>query len=454
MLFHRAFFACCALAAATRAQTTLVGSNGPSTTNVGDSTPTGGFESYSTTRSLDTTAVDTLTSSETSGTGTSSSSRHGGSSPSSFTSSSSTSATVTIIGGANSTVPANSTGTNSTSTSTSAQATNTQPCNGHPEFCNRRYSNITHVAAHNSPFSVNDNAASNQNLDVTKQLNDGIRMLQFQTHSVNGTMYLCHTSCDILNAGTLESYLSAVTAWLRVNRFDVVTILMGNDDVVAPGNYTNPVVSSGLIDFVYTPPTVPMPINKWPTLEKMIISNTRAVVMLDYQANQTAIPWLLDEFAQMFETPFSPTDRSFPCTAQRPPADWAGAKPRSERMYMANHNLNVNVSIGSFSLLTPAFPLLNVTNSDLDVYGSLERTRQNCTGEWNRPPNFLLVDYYNIGNFNGSVFQVAANANNVTYDRDSCCGTNGRSFGIRSAGMPSHTLTVLLVSMVLGLLLS
>ena len=38
-----------------------------------------------------------------------------------------------------------------------------------------------------------------------------------------------------------------------------------------------------------------------------------------------------------------------------------------------------------------------------------------------RPPNFLLVDYYNIGGFNGSVFEVAAVANNVTYDQK-CCG--------------------------------
>lgn len=43
-------------------------------------------------------------------------------------------------------------------------------------------------------------------------------------------------------------------------------------------------------------------------------------------------------------------------------------------------------------------------------------------GKWNRPPNFLLVDYYNYGNFNGSVFEVAAEMNNVTYN-GKCCGT-------------------------------
>lgn len=41
---------------------------------------------------------------------------------------------------------------------------------------------------------------------------------------------------------------------------------------------------------------------------------------------------------------------------------------------------------------------------------------------WNRRPNFLLVDYYNTGSSNGSVFEVAATMNNVTYTQK-CCGT-------------------------------
>ena len=68
------------------------------------------------------------------------------------------------------------TGSSTAATTTSTPVVNTRPCNGHPEFCNRRYSNITMVAAHNSPFSKPGNAASNQALSVTSQLNDGIRM--------------------------------------------------------------------------------------------------------------------------------------------------------------------------------------------------------------------------------------------------------------------------------------
>lgn len=57
--------------------------------------------------------------------------------------------------------------------------TNTQPCNLYVEFCGRSYGNITYVGAHNSPFTRENNAAANQHLDTTTQLNDGIRMRMY-----------------------------------------------------------------------------------------------------------------------------------------------------------------------------------------------------------------------------------------------------------------------------------
>lgn len=48
-----------------------------------------------------------------------------------------------------------------------------------------------------------------------------------------------------------------------------------------------------------------------------------------------------------------------------------------------------------------------------------EADKTNGAALWSRPPNFLLVDYYNVDN--GSVFEVAAQHNNVTYTRP-CCG--------------------------------
>lgn len=64
---------------------------------------------------------------------------------------------------------------------------------------------------------------------------------------------------------------------------------------------------------------------------------------------------------------------------------------------------------------------------------------RNCTEMWEgRPPNFLLVDYYNYGSeFNGSVFEVAAEMNGVGYQRGRCCGKKmgGRRSAAAKVGM-------------------
>lgn len=66
--------------------------------------------------------------------------------------------------------------------------------------------------------------------------------------------------------------------------------------------------------------------------------------------------------------------------------------------------------------------------------------------EWSRPPNFLLVDYYNDGSYPGSVFEVAAQMNNVTYNRP-CCG---QAVSAAYRVLPSGAL-LLLISGVMGM---
>lgn len=332
-----------------------------------------------------------------------------------------TSASVTILvgGGTTATVAANATSLrNSTTTSTSSSATptNTTPCNNYPELCYRKYSNMTMVAAHNSPFVLKGNAAANQALGVTQQLDDGIRLLQGQTHKVNGTLRYCHTNCDILDAGPIVDYLTTVYNWVHTHPYDVVTILIGNGDYVWVENYTAPLEASGLVRYAYIPPKIPMALNDWPTLAQMILTGKRVVFFMDYMANQGSVPYILDEFSQLWESPFDPTNRSFPCNVQRPPG--LSLPDAQNRMYMTNHNLNTELTILDYSLTVPTTTLLNVTNN-VAGYGSLGEGAEICCNDYGRPPNFLNVDYYNIGY--GSVFEVAAKWNNVTYTAK-CCG--------------------------------
>ncbi|KAF2866944.1 PLC-like phosphodiesterase [Massariosphaeria phaeospora] len=354
---------------------------------------------------------------------------------------------ITITGSSTPTFAPNATA--SGISSVLPRPTNRRACNGHVEFCDRKFSNITMVVAHNSPFDVPHNLASNQELGVIAQLEDSIRGLQFQTHwsQTTSQLRLCHTSCNLLDAGTLQSFLQTVHSWLVAHPYEVIAIIMGNDDRVSPTTYIEPFNNSGLLPHLYVAPNTTMTVKQWPTLSEMIIHDKRVVVMLDYLANQTQVPWLLDEFNYLWETPFSPTDAAFPCTQQRPP-DQTEAVSLS-RMYMANHNLNVDVPFREGKgLLMPALALLHQVNA-VSGDGSLGHAVHGCTTEWGRPPNWLLVDHYNRGNFPGSVFQVAATANNVSYNRTSCCRSMPESTAYinesRGSGVLSATTLVLIL---------
>lgn len=312
--------------------------------------------------------------------------------------------------------------TTASSTSTAPTVTNTQPCNNYVELCERRYSNITNVGCHNSPFVRPGSAASNQALDVTAQLNDGVRFLQGQMHwNANDSVpHFCHTTCDVLDAGPITDWLTDVKNWVAANRFEVVTILLENGNYSTPDLYAPYINKTGILDYVYTPPYQPMNMTEWPTLAEMIIYNTRVVFFLDYMANQTTYPWWIDEFSNMWETPFDPTDQAFPCTIQRP--DGLTVQQGSQLLYIANHNLNADVSLLGTDLLVPDVSSLNTTNN-VTGYGSLGLAAENCRAAYGKPPTVLNVDYYNIGGAadSGAVFQVAAEMNNVTY-RGGCCG--------------------------------
>lgn len=331
--------------------------------------------------------------------------------------------TVTFTGSNPSTTYAG----NATETSGTAEPTNTQPCNNYVELCDRKYSNITVVGAHNSPFVREGSSASNQQLDVIAQLNDGVRFIQAQIQfpTDGGGPHFCHSSCDMLDAGPIEDWLTRVRHWVDDHPYDVVTILLGNGNYSHPDLYAPHIEKSGIVKYAYRPPVLPMRLDDWPTLSDMIIRGKRVVMFLDYKADQKAYPWLLDQFPQMWETPFDPVDPTFPCDVQRPP-DLSEAKAK-DRLYLLNHNLNAEFILFDTQILVPAVTLLNRTNA-ADGPGSLGNSTAGCADRWGRAPNILNVDYYNFGNPPGSVFEVAARFNNVTYDGD-CCGEPPDSAG-------------------------
>ena len=71
------------------------------------------------------------------------------------------SSSISFLTGGNATTTSRQNVTATTTTS-SITPSNTQPCNQYVEFCGRKYSNITYVAAHNFAFAKQGNVQSNQ----------------------------------------------------------------------------------------------------------------------------------------------------------------------------------------------------------------------------------------------------------------------------------------------------
>jgi len=276
-------------------------------------------------------------------------------------------------------------------------------CNGHSELCDRSYGNVTFVGAHDSYAVGTNNLAANQDYNITQQLTDGIRMLQMQAHNLTGAIQLCHTSCSLFNGGTLADYLSTVKTWMDANPNDVVTLLIVNSDDLPPSNFATVFQGAGLDTLSYSPTASAVPASQWPTLGSMIDAGTRLVTFMDAEADFTSVPYIIDEFTNVWETAFDVTDTTFNCNVNRSKGD------SSTEMYLTNHFLDQEI----LGQPAPDVSQANVTNGVSGV-GSLGQQVDTCAAQNGRNPNFMLVDFYEYGG--GSVFQVAATANGVNYD--------------------------------------
>lgn len=292
-------------------------------------------------------------------------------------------------------------------------------CNNSPQLCSRSYSNITQLGAHDSPFLVNGSSnpntfslseAGNQNVDSKAQLSAGVRLLTAQVHNNNGAWHLCHTSCSLLDAGTLSSWLSGIKSWLDANPHDVVTILLVNSDGASAADLDSEFQAANIKSYAYTPPSTTTALETWPTLQDMIAKNTRLVTFVASLApsSNNAAPYLLDEFTFVFENPYNVTSASnFSCAAERPPTvqGQTATAVSSGRLPLVNHLLYQQNGLG---IQSPNTDYISTTNGASGV-GNLQQAASDCTGVYGRAPAFLLVDFID----QGSAIDIVNNLNGV-----------------------------------------
>jgi len=200
----------------------------------------------------------------------------------------------------------------------------------------------------------------------------------------------------------LQTYLTTVKSWLDANPNDVLSLLIVNNDNFLPPAYDSVFKAVGLDSMAYAPSSASLTTDNWPTLGTLIDSSKRLLTFMDYNANFTSVPYIIDEFSNIWETAYDVTT-SFDCAVNRSKGD------TSTSMYLINHFLDT-VLLGS---PVPDPGDADKTNA-VSGTNSLGAQVQLCASQYSRNPNFMLVDFYEYGG--GSVFQVAATANGVQYN--------------------------------------
>ena len=311
-------------------------------------------------------------------------------------------ATATTLSVVVTTSNASSTSKNpATTVADAAVSTSTVACNNSPELCNRNYNNITHMGAHDVAFlrdsSTGFSTSGNQYYNATKALSAGLRLMQAQVHNSNGTLELCHTSCELLDGGSLLTWLEDIKYWMDNNPNEVVTLLLVNSDNESAATFGAVFNSSGISEYGYTPSSTTGPITTWPTLQTLITANTRLITFIAAITYDSSYPFLMDEWDYMFETAYGVSSLSgFNCTLNRPSTVSSSASGiAAGYMGLLNHFLD---TAEAFGITIPNVTDLETTNSaSTNTTGTLGTQGEECASEWGTKPTFILVDFWNVG---------------------------------------------------------
>ncbi|KAL4804453.1 PLC-like phosphodiesterase [Aspergillus unguis] len=312
-------------------------------------------------------------------------------------------------------------------------------CNNSPDLCSKSYGDITHLGAHDSPFlrdgSTSDSISGNQYYNTTVQLDAGVRLVTAQVHNEDSQWRLCHSSCSLLDAGRLRTWLSEIKKWLDSNPNEVVTVLLVNSDSATASDLNSEFEAANITDYAYQPTSTSAP-SSWPTLQELINDGKRLMTFVASLDDNTDAPYLMDEFTYVFENSYDVTSPSnFSCTADRPSSVKGNAASAisSNMLPLQNHFLYQTVILDYQS---PNESYVDTTNAPSGGVGNLGDAASECKENWGRQPAFILVDFFDKGpaidtvdSLNGVTNAVGrTNVSQIAEDQESSASTYSNVF--------------------------
>jgi len=248
-------------------------------------------------------------------------------------------------------------------------------CNGSIALCQKRYDQVAFPGTHNSFATKEDKVAdADQTHLVPTQLADGIRALHLEVSKYDfGEPWVCHALCQ-LGGVKLVDALATVRTFLDANPREMITVFIELNGVTVSDAAAR-FVTNGLDRFAH----VQSMNMQWPTLGSLIDSGQRLVVLADH--TDPSVPYFLDRWKWTWETPWETSQPwTFSCAIDR---GTAGAP-----LYTVDHFLDDPILD-----IIPSPARAQLVNHDPFF---AERVFA-CEKQANQLPNFVLVNFYEIG---------------------------------------------------------
>lgn len=109
---------------------------------------------------------------------------------------------------------------------------------------------------------------------------------------------------------------------------------MVNSDNLPPSQFASSFDASGLSAHTYSPSAASLSISEWPTLGSLVDSGKTVVVFMDYNADFSSVPYIIDEFSNMWQDAYDVTETGWECAVNRSSGNSGSS------MMMINHFLD------------------------------------------------------------------------------------------------------------------
>ncbi len=236
--------------------------------------------------------------------------------------------------------------------------------------CSRPVDQVAFPTTHNAMSNEDDGwLFPNQQHDIPTQLADGVRAMMLDLHYDDEVVNLCHSECW-LGSQTLHEGLREITDFLDEHPTELLAIIF--ESYVSATDAVQVFRSLGLDQRAWSPE----PHVDWPTVEEMTDAGFQLLVFSDFEGGDPA--WYMDLWSHAWETPWDNQEPGdFTCD---PTSRGSTENPFS----ILNHFLTDPVALPELAEQVNFNPFF------------VERA-QDCQQRWDRVPNFVTVDFYDIG---------------------------------------------------------